>query len=130
MFGFGSSNDNQKQNTWERRHPLERKYGIDEERCSNVGAKTAQTFGTNDLDYMLERFAPEHSKALLNLGDVQRALDEANCWKGRYYELLDEHRALYKRFDKLLENFKQPIRPIDEIMDELEKKIENNHPVR
>ena len=130
MFGFGSSNDNQKQNNWERRHPLERKYGIDEERCSNVGAKTAQTFGTNDLDYMLERFAPEHSKALLNLREVMYYKECADMWEGRYHELVTVHKELLERFDKLLEHFKCPTRPVDEVIDEVKERIEKKYPER
>ena len=125
MFGFGKSDSKPKKREWY--DTIRDKYGMDYGVDVDAKNKLYASLGTSNLDYLLERFAPNF---ISNVADVKQAQDEASCWKGRYYELLDEHRALYKRFDKLLKNFNQPIRPIDEIMDELEEKIEKNHPVR
>ena len=121
MFGFGSSNDNQKQNSWERRHPLERKYGVDEYHCNEIGGRTAHTYGTNDLDYLLERFAPAHSKALLNLGEVMHYKERADLWEGRYHELNEDYKILMKQNEGLQEQIaelaKQLARALDKLKD-------------
>ena len=121
MFGFGSSNDNQKQNSWERKHPLERKYDIDENCYDNVRGRVSYAYGTNNMDYLLERFAPEHSKALLNLGEMMHYKEHAVAWEARYVELNEDYKILMKQYEGLQEQIaelsKQLARALDKLKD-------------
>ena len=85
------------------------------------------TLGTSNLDYLLERFAPNF---INNVANVQYYKERADLWEGRYHELVTVHRELLERFDKLLEHFKCPTRPIDEVIDEVKEKIEKKYPER
>ena len=125
MFGFGKSDSKPKKREWY--DTIRDKYGMDYGVDVDAKNKLYASLGTSNLDYLLERFAPNF---INNVANVQYHKERADAWEARYNELLTEHRALLKRIDKILEHFSRPTRPIDEVIDELEGKIEKKYPER
>ena len=70
---------------------------------------------------MLERFAPEHSKALLNLGEMMHYKEHAVAWEARYVELNEDYKILMKQYEGLQEQIaelsKQLARALDKLKD-------------
>ena len=125
MFGFGKSDSKPKKREWY--DNVRNRYGYSDGDDADIRHKMYGSLGTHNLDYLLERFAPNF---INNVANVQYYKERADLWEGRYHELVTVHRELLERFDKLLEHFKCPTRPIDEVIDEVKEKIEKKYPER
>lgn len=98
MFFFGNDKNENSTPSWDQE--VRDKYGMSKNDEGHVVQLIYQTFGTNKLDYVFERFAPQ------TLGNVKN-VETSSIWQGRYIELQDQYKKLLTRYDELQRNYNE-----------------------
>ena len=116
MFGFGKSDSKPKKREWY--DSVRNRYGFSENDDAHIWNLMSGTLGTSNLDYLLERFAPNFMR---NVADVQHYKERADLWEGRYHELNEDYKILMKQNEGLQEQIaelaKQLTRALDKLKD-------------
>ncbi len=98
MFFFGNDKKENSTPSWEQ--TVRDKYGMSKNGEGHVVNLICQTFGTDNLDFVFERFAPQ------TLGNVKN-VETSSIWQGRYIELQDQYKKLLTRYDELQRNYNE-----------------------
>lgn len=67
-------------------------------------------FGTSDLDEVIEKCAPEFTKAMYGVRDTVIEAKKGQETKSRYDELLGRYNELRKHYDELQENYQELVK--------------------
>lgn len=93
MFNFGKKEDKSK--VLSREDEIRTKYGLTEMQAEITENAAISSFGTMNIDYFLERYAPNFIKLIMD--------SKSNyIWQGKYMELQKRYDELEKKYEYLV----------------------------